>query len=114
MSDLSIYLSSDKSYSYCLVEDMRNLDVPPVSGVTLVMEPTLATAADDVDYFISTEDRVVVSYPWFPAAYWDENEELPEEWENIDLENDGTWPSISNRKYYENGKLIDEWVWSYE
>ena len=105
--------SSNKSYMYFELEDMYVTNVPPLSGISLVTSPTLDTADDDIAYFIATEHRVAVEYPWYPSDYRDEWGDLPEKWyEWFDDEDDDTWPWTSCIKYYEDGKLIDEWVWS--
>ena len=114
MPDLSIRKTGNKTYTYSHLDDMYNDRVPPVSGMTLVMKPTLATADDDIAYFISTEHRVVVKYPWYPSEYRNEEGNLPDEWVDFDEDDDTDWPDTSCIKYYEDGKLIDEWVWQYE
>ena len=114
MPDLHIRKgNSDKSYMYSELEDMYVTNVPPLSGLTLVTSPTLDTADDDIAYFVATEHRVAVEYPWYPSDYRDEWGDLPEKWyEWFDDEDDDTWPETSCIKYYEDGKLIDEWIWS--
>ncbi len=78
------------------------------------MEPTFDTADDDIAHFIAAEHRVAVSYPWYPDDYRNEEGDYPDEWVDFDEDDDTDWPETSNIKYYEDGKLIDEWVWTYE
>ena len=108
-------------YSMFRIEDMWDNDSAITSGVTIKMEPDLATKELDLQSIVKIENKVQVYYTWVYSDYAEEDypDDLPFDWTTesetgtIDQDDWLTWPSIGRVEWYENGELVKIRNWEY-
>ena len=120
--ELTISFSPNlRGYSMFRVEDMWDDDSAFTSGVTIKMEPDLATRELDLQSILKIENKVQVSYGWAYSDYAEEDypDDLPFEWTTesetgtIDQDDWLTWPPFSRKEWYEDGELVKIRNWEY-
>jgi|FLOH01.1.fsa_nt_gi hypothetical protein len=121
--DLTIsFIPNFAGYSMFRIEDMYDDDTAITSGVTIKMEPDLATRELDLESIIQIENKVRVTYGWNYSSYSAEKDypnDLPFEWTTesedgtIDQDDSLTWPSVGRIEWYENGELVKVRHWEY-
>ena len=119
--DLLISFGEGKGYSMFRVEDCFDFDSGITSGVSIKMEPDLATRGLDLESIVKLEPRVRVSYVWRYEKYivgkgteeeFDNN--LPDEWYPIiDQDDVDTFPSVERYEWYEDGELVKVRHWEF-
>jgi hypothetical protein len=108
-------------YSMFRVEDMWDDNSAFTSGVTIKMEPDLATRELDLQSIVKIENKVQVFYGWAYSDYAEEDypDDLPFEWTTesetgtIDQDDSLTWPPFSRKEWYEDGELVKIRNWEY-